>query len=217
MFTRISSQAAQIGQAQQAAMRFVFWLLSALLIVFSFSLQAATTDAVAESKQTEFGLYLTPQEVWDTVNADPDGVLFIDVRTRAEAMYVGMPTVVDALVPVVDHDPFWPWDDERNGYQLELVQDFIVEIERRLADKQLDKDAPIILMCRSGGRSAMAADRLADEGFTQVYTVPEGFEGDKSKSGADKGQRTVNGWKNAGLPWMTDLDKDKMFFEKQFD
>jgi len=217
MFTRISSQAAQIGQAQQAAMRFVFWLLSALLIVFSFSLQAATTDAVAESKQTEFGLYLTPQEVWDTVNADPDGVLFIDVRTRAEAMYVGMPTVVDALVPFVDHDPFWPWDDERNSYQLEPVQDFIVEIERRLADKQLDKDAPIILMCRSGGRSAMAADRLADEGFTQVYTVPEGFEGDKSKSGADKGQRTVNGWKNAGLPWTTDLDKDKMFFEKQFD
>src|SRR5688500_20108710 len=42
------------------------------------------SDAVAESKQTEFGLYLTPQEVWDTVNADPDGVLFIDVRTRSE-------------------------------------------------------------------------------------------------------------------------------------
>src|SRR5690625_755535 len=184
------------------------WLLLAVL----FIVPVAFADEVPESKQTEAGLYLSPQQAWEQISERPDETLFIDVRTRAESMYVWMPTVADALVPFVDHDPFWAWDDERNTYKLEPVQDFVDEVNRRLAAKKLDKDAPVILICRSGGRSAMAADRLSEAGFTQVYTIPEGFEGDKSKAGADKGQRTVNGWKNADLPWTTELDKDKMFF-----
>src|SRR5690625_4242825 len=186
--------------------------MAGLLLAFFFALPAVLAEEVPEGKQTEAGLYLSPQQAWEQINERPDETLFIDVRTRAEAMYVGMTTVADALVPFVDHDPFWAWDDERNSYKLEPVQDFVDEVNRRLAAKNLDKDAPVILICRSGGRSAMAADRLAEAGFTQVYTIPEGFEGDKSKAGADKGQRTVNGWKNADLPWTTELDKDKMFF-----
>ena len=186
--------------------------MAGLLLALFFALPAVLAEEVPEGKQTEAGLYLSPQQAWEQINERPDETLFIDVRTRAEAMYVGMPTVADALVPFVDHDPFWAWDDERNSYKLEPVQDFVDEVNRRLAAKNLDKDAPVILICRSGGRSAMAADRLAEAGFTQVYTIPEGFEGDKSKAQADKGQRTVNGWKNADLPWTTELDKDKMFF-----
>ncbi|KKK55851.1 hypothetical protein LCGC14_3070400, partial [marine sediment metagenome] len=36
-----------------------------------------------------------------------------------------------------------------------------------------------------------------------AYTVVDGFEGNRNtdRSSPDFGKRTVNGWKNAGLPW----------------
>ena len=68
-------------------------------------------------------------------------------------------------------------------------------------------------MCRSGNRSAKAADLLAKAGYTKVYNQVEGYEGDKAKEGDTKGKRTVNGWKNAGLPWNYHLDKDVMYFK----
>lgn len=73
------------------------------------------------------------------------------------------------------------------------------------------KDARIILSCRSGDRSARAADLMAKSGYTNVWSAIEGFEGDKAKDGPSKGKRTVNGWKNANLPWTYDLDKNKAF------
>ena len=72
--------------------------------------------------------------------------------------------------------------------------------------KNLNKNDRVILVCRSGERSARAADVLAKAGFTQVYNVVEGFEGDYGKTG----RRDVNGWKNAGLPWTYKLDKAKI-------
>jgi rhodanese-related sulfurtransferase len=56
-------------------------------------------------------------------------------------------------------------------------------------------------MCRSGTRSAKAANVLYDLGYENVYSVVDGFEGDTSKEGPAAGHRTVNGWKNAGLAW----------------
>ena len=54
------------------------------------------------------------------------------------------------------------------------------------------------------------ANRLAEGGFTQVWSVVDGFEGDMSKDG----RRSVNGWKNAGLPWSHKLDKARMYFPR---
>ena len=64
--------------------------------------------------------------------------LFLDVRTRAEAMYVGMPTMADGLVPYVEHQELMTdWDARRGIYQLEPLQDFVPEVNRRLAQKAL--------------------------------------------------------------------------------
>lgn len=38
-----------------------------------------------------------------------------------------------------------------------------------------DRDAPIILYCRSGNMSEQAAHDLADLGYTQIYDVPGGM------------------------------------------
>ncbi|PTD96063.1 rhodanese-like domain-containing protein [Pseudothauera lacus] len=176
---------------------------------------AADWSALPEIKRTELKLYLSPQEALEMKLGGGEQVLFLDVRTRAEAMYVGMATAVDALVPFVEHQEIMTdWDEQRRMYRLEPLQDFVPEVERRLAEKGLGKDATIILICRSGDRSSRAANRLQQAGYTRVYSVPEGFEGDRARDGAQKGQRVVNGWKNAGLPWSYDLDKARMYFPR---
>ena len=70
----------------------------------------------------------------------------------------------------------------------------------------------MLLICRSGDRSARAANLLSQLGYTSVYTVVDGFEGDAVAAGEKRGQRIVNGWKNAGLPWSYDLGKARAYF-----
>lgn len=169
--------------------------------------------SLPEVKRTRLQLYLTPGQAYARVQQDGGKVLFLDIRTRAEAMYVGMATPVDALVPYVEHQEIMTeWDDRRGLYRLEANAEFAQEVERRLRAKGLGKADPVILLCRSGDRSAKAADFLQLHGFSQVYSVTEGFEGDLGKDGPAVGRRAVNGWKNAGLPWSYKLDKAKMYF-----
>ena len=175
----------------------------------------AAVDAAAlpEPTRTRAALYLEAKEVQGFIDAQGGAakVLFIDVRARAEAMFVGMPTSVDALVPFVDlQELMTDWDAQRNAYRLEPMQDFVPEMQRRLRDKGLSKTDIVIVICRSGDRSSRAANRLVEDGFTRVYSVVDGFEGDMSKDA----RRTVNGWKNAGLPWSYKLDKAKMYFTR---
>ncbi|TYB75729.1 rhodanese-like domain-containing protein [Bizionia myxarmorum] len=40
---------------------------------------------------------------------------------------------------------------------------------------KLDKDKPVILYCRSGGRSAKCAQKMVDAGFTKVYDLQGGI------------------------------------------
>jgi rhodanese-related sulfurtransferase len=172
-------------------------------------------DKLPDVKKSKVGLYLTPQQAYDMKKANPKAVAFFDIRTRAEAMYVGWPSDADALVPYVEHPELMSdWDDKRHMYKLEPNQDFVPELERRLKDMGLGKDATIILICRSGDRSSKAQDRLQTAGYTKVYGIAEGVEGDTAKEGPKAGQRVVNGWKNAGLPWTYKLDKAKMYFPR---
>jgi len=174
---------------------------------------AVDPAAVPEPKRTRAGEYLAAKEVPAFIEAHggTQRVLFLDIRTRAEAMYVGMATGPDALVPYMEHQEIMTdWDSKRNVYQLEPFQDFVPEVNRRLLAKGLTKNDIVILMCRSGDRSARASDRLTEDGFTKVFSVVDGFEGDISP----EGRRSVNGWKNAGLPWSYKLDRAKMYFPR---
>lgn len=192
-------------------------LLAGATLTFAADWAPGTSDwdKLPEVKKSKLALYLTPQQAYDMKKANPKGVAFFDVRTRGEAMYVGWPGDADALVPYVEHPELMSdWDDKRAMYALEPNQDFMPELERRLKEKSLGKDASIILICRSGDRSSKAADRLQMAGYTRVYSIAEGFEGDMAKDGAKSGQRAVNGWKNANLPWTYKLDKAKMYFPR---
>jgi len=197
------------------------WLAVGLLTVSSLGFAAdwapgsTDWDKLPEAKRSKLALYLTPQQAYEMKKKDPKGVAFFDIRTRAEAMYVGWPGDADALVPYVEHAEIMSeWDEKRASYKLDPNSDFVPEMERRLKDMGLGKDATIILICRSGDRSAKAQDRLQMSGYAKVYGVAEGFEGDTAKEGPKTGQRAVNGWKNAGLPWTYKLEKAKMYFPR---
>jgi rhodanese-related sulfurtransferase len=66
-------------------------------------------------------------------------------------------------------------------------------------EQQVDKDSPVLFICRSGGRSHNAAMMATQAGSGECYNVLEGFEGDKDESGH---RSTKGGWRAAGLPWM---------------
>lgn len=186
--------------------------LAALLGLQSLNVHAMDTEKVPEIKRTTLGLYLDAKEANEFIKSHAN-TLFVDIRTRAEVNYLGMATDADANVPYVEMNNFWQWDEKKNSFKLDPNGSFVEQIEKRLKEKNLGKDANIIVMCRSGDRSAKATNLLANNGYKHVYTVVDGYEGDIAKDGPNKGKRAVNGWRNAGLPWSYDLAKAKMTLE----
>lgn len=173
---------------------------------------AVDAASVAQDKRTTLGLYLTAAEAYALKQRLGAKAFFVDIRTKGETAFVGVPTLIDAVVPYVDFpDIGLQWDDRRGAYRLEPNSDFLPELKRRLAEQQLTPADPVIVMCRSGDRSARAINQLlAQAGFTQVYSVVDGFEGDLS----EQGRRDVNGWKNSQLPWTYKLDKNKAYLPR---
>lgn len=191
---------------------FILSLLPMLVFsVASSSVQAVDPARVPAQKQTKAGLYLDAREAYQLKQQLGDKALFIDVRTRAEISYVGMPSVADAHIPAFEHPSNAAWDEKSNRFKMEANADFEPELARRLASRQLNKGDVIILICRSGDRTTRAANFLTEQGYSKVYSVIDGFEGDAVAEGPQAGQRLLNGWKNAGLPWTYKLDKNKMY------
>jgi len=169
---------------------------------------------LSKKKQTKLGLYVTAKEAYGLYTHNKEKVLFVDVRTRAEVNFLGMPTLADANIPYMEMNEWYAWDEKKNEFKMDVNSNFAEAIVGRLAQKGLTKTDQIVLMCRSGSRSAKAANLLADLGYTKVYTIIDGYEGDTAKDGPSKGQRTINGWRNASLPWTYKLDKNKMYLSK---
>lgn len=164
------------------------------------------------SKQTQSGLYISAKQTYD-LQQKPEGrkVVLVDVRDPVEIMFTGYTDAADIHVPwkVVDPTTF---DEKRKKYQASTNPDFTSEVLDQLESLGADKDSHIIFMCRSGStRSAPAADALYKQGYKNVYSMIDGFEGGKAKEGDHAGARVVNGWKNSGLPWGWKLNSEKMY------
>ncbi len=184
-------------------------LSAALLVVASVAAWASDATDLPAAKRTKAELYLGAEEVPGFLAQHNGRVLFIDVRTPAELMFVGNTPLMDANIPV-KLGPTATFDEQKAVFALQPNPRFVAEVEARLAGKSLAKSDPVIVMCRSGDRSAIAANLLTDAGFGRVYSVVDGFEGDLAKDGPEAGHHTVNGWKNKRQPWGYALDKGKM-------
>jgi rhodanese-related sulfurtransferase len=147
-----------------------------------------TEHQVPEKKQTVLGLYVTAHEAYEMWRADPEGVKILDVRTPEEYIFVGHPAMAKNI-PLLFIK--YQWDAEKNQPVVAPNPDFAAAV---LA--AYDRDDVIFVMCRSGGRSALAANGLAKAGFAKAYNVIDGFEGDKvdDPGSAYHGKRMKNGW-----------------------
>lgn len=185
------------------------------IAAFAFALGLAGAAAAAPApddpaKQTSWGLYLTAEEAYEMKTARPDEVLFVDVREPVEIMFTGFTDVVDVNVPFLLVDPS-EMHDSKPVLSMERNPDFADGVLAALAAHGLDRTAPVILMCRSGGsRGAPSAATLEGLGLEQVYVVVDGFEGSTATGDPNGPRRLVDGWKNAGLPWSYALDPEKI-------
>lgn len=120
-----------------------------------------------------------PAEAFELMQHAP-GAMIVDVRARAELDFVGR---IPGSVEI-------EWQSYPGG---EPNPHFLTQLHR-----QVDTEALVLFICRSGARSHAAAAAAAGSGYTQCYNVLEGFQGDK-----DAGHRrdSVGGWRKAGLPW----------------
>ena len=195
-------------------MKTFFGLFTVLTLILSGITVASEIDTVKvpEKKQTPQKLYLTAKETLNFISKENGKVFFVDVRTQPEVEFVGIAEGVDANIPYVMNE-LTEWDDKKNVFKKSPNSNFLVEFKKRLELKKLDQNAKIVLICRSGDRTANAAALLDKAGYINVYSVVDGFEGDLVSEGPDKGKRAVNGWKNAGLPWGYELSKNKMYFD----
>lgn len=187
-------------------------LLAILALLITGNGFAADPATVSKKMQTTLGLYYTPSEAFQQMQKHGDRTLFIDVRDPVEVNFTGMPSVADKNIPFKFAD-ITKFHTKKKQFNMITNKNFVTDVDKQLAIKGLTKSDTVIVMCRSGPRSAKAANALAKAGYTKVYNLIEGFEGAAVKEGAKKGQRTVNGWKNANLPWDTPkgLDINKMY------
>jgi rhodanese-related sulfurtransferase len=180
-----------------------------LVAVHAGDIDPATVPA---SKQVTNKNYLSAKEAAAMKEKLGNKALMIDVRTQAEVEYVGEANPVDYNIPYMVND-YNAWDEKNGRYQMSPNSGFLSKLSDIMHNKGMNKNSTVILMCRSGDRSASAANLMIKDGYKNVYSVEDGFEGDLAKDGAHKGQRMVNGWKNSGLPWTYKISKKIVYLD----
>ena len=131
-----------------------------------------------EDHYLEFTGTVLPHEAWALFQAGH--AVIVDVRTNEERKFVGY--VEDTI-----HIP-WAMGTALNRNPL-----FAKELETKVG-----KEKVILLLCRSGKRSAAAANVAFNAGFENIYNIEQGFEGDLNE---DNHRGSFNGWRFHHLPW----------------
>ena len=135
---------------------------------------ATNAEAVPDS--------VSPHEAWSLVSTGQ--ALLVDVRTPEELKFVGH---VPGSLNV-------PW---ATGTGLTRNPRFVRELEAKVRDKS----QRVLLLCRSGKRSALALDVARKGGFTRISNIREGFEGELDEK---QHRGRSDGWRFHDLPWVQD-------------
>lgn len=178
------------------------------LCVFGDEPASKGKGEISKGKQTTLGLYVTAKEAYDMWKAEPTKVKILDVRTPEEYLFVGHPEMA-WNIPLAFQTHQWVEGEKELAMKPNL--EFVSQVK-----EWAQPGDTLLVMCRSGGRGAMAVNVLAKAGFTRAYNVVDGMEGDTivDPESAFLGKRMKNGWKNAGLPWTYALEPEQMRLPK---
>ena len=160
-----------------------------------------------KNKQTTLALYVDAAQAYEMWKADPERVKIIDVRTPEEYGFIGHPEEAwNIPLAFVTYQ-------RKNGkteYGPKWNPDFVDEVKKIAGSSDT-----LLIMCRSGARSAMAVNQLATAGLTNAYNITDGFEGDKvdDPGSVFHGKRMRNGWKYSA-PWIYTIDPEKIILEE---
>lgn len=177
--------------------------LWAMIVLLAAVTVATAADAPADQrKHTKAGLYATAKEAYEMWKKDKDKINIVDCRTPEEYGFVGHPAMA---FNIPSKFMTYEWNEEKKEYVMKTNDKFVDLVKARFKT-----DDVIMILCRSGHRSAESVNKLFEAGFTNVYNIIDGFEGDKdgNQDSPTFGKRTINGWSNSGAPWTYDLDKN---------
>lgn len=124
---------------------------------------------------------IAPEVAWELFTSGQAAL--VDVRSAEERKFVGH-------VPDTLHVAW------ASGTSLIRNPRFVRELEAKVKKTDL-----VLLLCRSGKRSALAAEAATKAGFTQAFNIQEGFEGEITEQ---KQRGSLGGWRQHGLPWIQD-------------
>jgi rhodanese-related sulfurtransferase len=131
------------------------------------------------------------ETTWQSLATHPRSQL-IDVRTRAEWTYVGIPDLgsIGKRAVLVEWQTF---PDQT------VDPRFVERLTGELKALDAQSDDDLFFICRSGGRSLAAAKAMAEAGYRACHNVAGGFEGPLDD---DRHRGFAGGWKATGLPWL---------------
>ena len=130
---------------------------------------------------------VSSKEAWQKLQNNADAVL-IDVRTQAEWFFVGVPDLSALRKDCI----FIEWQIFPNMY---INGEFYNEFD----SYKIKPEQEIFFLCRSGSRSADAANHISNHGYHYCHNIIDGFEGDPN---ATRHRSSINGWRFHNLPWM---------------
>jgi rhodanese-related sulfurtransferase len=155
--------------------------MSAVLVEATLHSTLSRARENAQSSGLPYAGSVPPADAWALVQSG--AAVLVDVRSTEERKFVGH-------VPGIAHVAW------ATGTSLTRNPRFARELEAKVR-----KDEPVLLLCRSGKRSALAAEAATKAGFTNVFNVLEGFEGELNNA---QQRGTADGWRFRGLPWVQD-------------
>ena len=134
---------------------------------------------------------MSSAQAWQVLSDDKDAVL-IDVRSRAEWTFVGLPDMSSLGREVVLAE----W---QRFPDMSVDPGFADDLAARLEAAGVTADTRLLFLCRSGGRSQSAAIAMTERGYGACFNIADGFEGGLDP---ERHRGRVAGWKAAGLPWL---------------
>lgn len=170
----------------------VLMICCAVLLAMTMAMPAAAYENVSPTQA--YGLVVNGST--DAVAYSPDTTYYlVDVRTAEEWRWVGHPGKnrlnegqgLDGKVVNVAYMIDWKKQFVVNPSFLSDIDGLFGEVKNQVV---------LVLICRSGNRSANAAKVLEEAGY-RVMNVPAGFSGVTDS----RGYRTINGWVIDGLPY----------------